>query len=104
MNQAIQQVDQVVQENAAASEEISSTAEELSAQADTLRLIIRKLIKEQSTIKTEKSLFTGGHLAQSSLPPEGQMTVPNGFMLVKKTDGLSLQLEEEDNNDGFIKF
>ena len=40
MNKAIQQLDQVIQQNAAASEEMAATAEELNSQADQLQSAI----------------------------------------------------------------
>jgi len=40
VNKAIQQLDQIVQQNASAAEEMSSTAEELSSQAEHLQSIM----------------------------------------------------------------
>jgi methyl-accepting chemotaxis protein len=45
ITKAMNQLDQVTQENAATSEEAASSAEELSAQADSLREVVRTLIE-----------------------------------------------------------
>ena len=106
VNQAIQQVDQVVQENAAASEEMAATAEELSAQAETLTGIINKLIKIQSTVEHKNIIHQEKRAVEPRSESEASVMVPDGYVLVKKPEGVALQLKGEENrgDDDFVKY
>ncbi len=106
---AIHQLDQVIQQNAAATEELSSTATELSSQADSMMQTARFF-----KIKTPAAGFTplspasqehehkgkngkngknGRHIDAASMVPQ-----PRGF-----TRGIELNLLDADDTEEFIR-
>ena len=84
INQSMQQLDQVIQLNAASSEELSATAEELSSQAEVLKEIIGRLDNSQKNrSKAEAETLPGR-------PPAAKKAKP----LYKKSEGVHLDMDD----------
>jgi len=104
VNQALQQLDKVIQMNAANSEELASTAEELASQAEQLQDVV-------SYFKVEGNGKSSGVRTQKMHKPT-RMTQPAVAHIShaspkKSTGGVQLALNDESETDydtDFVKF
>jgi methyl-accepting chemotaxis protein len=102
INQAIQQLDLVIQQNASASEELSSTANNLTAQAEQLLNVMSFFnLGDTHTYSVKQTNTRIGQKSNTQI--SGKLVKPE----TKKENpkGLKLNLDNSaDNDDEFIKF
>ena len=114
INTAIQQFDQVTQQNAATSEQISSMAEELAAQSEQLQETISFFqLQDDRTYKNRKNERKSNRKRQTSTKPLQPITLKNNnHKFAAKSgppEGVFLDMEAENTgedlfDDDFEKF
>jgi methyl-accepting chemotaxis protein len=125
INKAVNQLDQVIQENAGSSEELSSTAEEMSVTAegmagnavefsnqaeDLLKAVSFFKLKNQLSmgrISSPKAITTSVKTPVKTKMKKTAMNVLNVRQLAlpsRKTDGQVIKLDEDMDDNEFIKF
>jgi methyl-accepting chemotaxis protein len=99
----MQQLDQVIQQNASAAEEMSSTAEELSSQAEQLQSSIAFFRVEGNGHRVQplrrNATVAPRTLAHAKLPPKG--------VSLSRAGGVAMNLDDEASDlrdEGFMKY
>lgn len=94
---AVSQMDQVTQQNAATSEETAAASEELSSQADSLKDMVSEL---QSMVGGSSSLNTQKHTAISGPQKKTQIKGPQGKSTKKDQSKDNSKNQSKDNPQG----
>jgi methyl-accepting chemotaxis protein len=101
VNEAMQQLDQVVQQNASASEEMASTSEELSAQAEQLQSTISYFRTGEAR---RPALSAGGNGRQRRREIPMDQPGSKGGNGKAAAGSLHLDMSEDDGDGEFERF
>ena len=98
INQAIQQLDQIVQQGAAVSEEVAATSQELSSQAENTQETISFFSLDESVpTKSKKEKVKAS--VNRNVKKFGNTPVQTN-----KSDGVKMNMEADDSDDGFVQY
>ncbi|MBI9092086.1 MAG: hypothetical protein JEZ12_22980 [Desulfobacterium sp.] len=104
INLSMQQLDQVIQANAASSEELSATSEELASQAEVLKSAISMLDNIAGESSQTDSLATHRQSGKRQthgnvMPGKGGASLQSRIKQKEATQGIHLNMNEDDKND-----